>query len=143
MRQIRNDYALPPTQQLTAHLLGNAAAAEIALAERVFVQRMARAELATADVAALGAAAHALLAGGLEVVIPLEGIVDVARERGKLETELAQLDKQLASLRARLGNAGFTDKAPAPVVDAERAKDVEWTARVAQLRAKIRAMGGA
>ena len=142
VRQIRNDYALPPTQQLTAHLLGNAAAAEIALAERVFVQRMARAELATADVAALGAAAHALLAGGLEVVIPLEGIVDVARERGKLETELAQLDKQLASLRARLGNAGFTDKAPAPVVDAERAKDVEWTARVAQLRAKIRAMVG-
>ena len=143
VRQIRNDYALPPTQQLTAHLLGNAAAAEIALAERVFVQRMARAELATADVAALGAAAHALLAGGLEVVIPLEGIVDVARERGKLETELAQLDKQLTSLRGRLGNAGFTDKAPAAVVDAERAKDVEWTARVAQLRAKIRAMGGA
>ena len=141
VRQIRNDYVLPPTQALTAHLDGNAPAAALALAESAFVQRMCRTEL-VAGAAPAGAAAHALLGGGLEVVIPLEGIVDVAKERGKLETELTQLDKQLTGLRGRLANAGFTAKAPAAVVDAERAKEAEWTARTEQLRAKIRAMGG-
>ena len=103
---------------------------------------MCRAEVSTGAVEG-GAAAHALLADGLEVVIPLEGIVDVDKERGKLEGELAGLEKQLGALRGRLGNKGFTDKAPAQVVDAERAKEREWSARSAQLRTKIRAMGGA
>ncbi|MCX5760932.1 MAG: valine--tRNA ligase [Gemmatimonadetes bacterium] len=143
VRQIRNDYVLPPTQPLTAHLAGNAAATAVALAERAFVHRMSRADLVASDVAPAGAAAHALLAGGLEVVIPLEGIVDVAKERGKLETELTQLDKQLTALLARLANTGFTVKAPAAVVDAERAKAGEWGARAGQLRTKIRAIGGA
>ncbi len=143
VRQIRNDYVLPPTQSLTAHLAGNAAAAEIVLAERAFILRMARAELAVSDAAPSGAAAHALLGNGLEVVIPLEGIVDIAKERGKLETELTQLDKQLTALRGRLSNKGFTDKAPAAVVDSERAKLAEWTTRAKQLRAKVHAMGGA
>jgi len=142
VRQIRNDYVLPPTQPLTAHLAGNAAAAALAVAERAFIHRMCRADLAGDGAAPSGAAAHALLADGLEVVIPLEGIVDVAKERGKLETELVGLEKQLGALRGRLGNKGFTDKAPAQVVDAERAKEREWSARSEQLRTKIRAMGG-
>jgi valyl-tRNA synthetase len=104
---------------------------------------MCRAELVSGGDTPSGAAAHALLAGGLEVVIPLEGIVDVAKERGKLEGELAGLEKQLAALRGRLGNAGFTDKAPPQVVEAERAKERDWSARSDQLRSKIRAMGGA
>ncbi|MHB1311513.1 MAG: valine--tRNA ligase [Gemmatimonadaceae bacterium] len=143
VRQIRNDYVLPPTQPLTAHLAGNATAARLAVAERAFIHRMCRADLVDAGVAPSGAAAHALLADGLEVVIPLEGIVDVAKERAKLEGELAGLDKQLGALRGRLGNPGFTDKAPAQVVEAERAKEREWAARADQLRTKIRAMGGA
>jgi valyl-tRNA synthetase len=143
VRQIRNDYVLPPTQPLTAHLAGNAAAVQLAVAERAFIHRMCRADLVADGAAPSGAAAHALLADGLEVVIPLEGIVDVAKERGKLEGELAGLEKQLGALRGRLGNTGFTDKAPAQVVDAERAKEREWSARSEQLRTKIRAMGGA
>ncbi len=142
VRQIRNDYALPPTQSLTAHLAGNDAATAIALAEAAFVQRMCRASL-VGGAAPAGAAAHALLGGGLEVVIPLAGIVDVVKERGKLEGELAQLEKQLAGLRGRLANPGFVSKAPANVVEAERAKEAEWGARTGLLRAKIKAMGGA
>jgi len=140
-RQIRNDYALPPTQQLTAHLAGHDAASAIAVAESAFVQRMCRTELVT-GVAPPGAAAHALLDGGLEVVIPLAGIVDVAKERGKLESEFAQLEKQLTGLRGRLANPGFTGKAPAALIEAERTKEAEWSNRAELLRAKIRAMGG-
>jgi valyl-tRNA synthetase len=96
-----------------------------------------------ADAAPSGAAAHVVLRGGGEVVLPLGGLVDVAKERERVGTELAQLQKQLAALEGRLANAGFVSKAPPPVVEAERAKAAEWRARAEQLAAKIAALGAA
>ena len=78
-----------------------------------------------------------MLPSGLELVLPLAGMVDVAKERARLQTELDGLVKQLDALRGRLSNEKFTAKAPAAVVDAERAKEREWSARADQLRAKV------
>jgi hypothetical protein len=63
------------------------------------------------------------------VVVPLAGLVDLDKERDKLGKELEQLDKQLGALRGRLGNAGFTSRAPAAVVEAERDKERSWAER--------------
>ena len=53
-------------------------------------------------------------------------------------------EKQAAdyALRGRLSNETFTAKAPAAVVDAERAKEREWAARADQLRAKVAELVG-
>jgi valyl-tRNA synthetase len=76
------------------------------------------------------------------VLVSLDGVVDLARERDKLATELAGLTKQLDALRGRLSNEKFTSKAPAAVVEAERAKEREWSERATQLADKIQALGG-
>ena len=88
------------------------------------------------------AAAHSLLTDGSEVVVPLGGVVDLAKECGKLRSELQQLDTQLESLSKRLLNDGFTGRAPAAVVESERKKEVEWTKRREQLAAKVSALCG-
>jgi valyl-tRNA synthetase len=75
--------------------------------------------------------------------VPLAGLVDLDKERDKLGKELEQLDKQLAALRGRLANAGFTSRAPAAVVEAERDKERSWAERREQLAAKIAALGAA
>jgi valyl-tRNA synthetase len=128
---------------IPAVLLGAADLASTLEREQAFVERLGRAELSMADRAPAGAAAHVILRGGGELVLPLEGIVDVSRERERVQTELAQLEKQLIALDARLGNAGFVAKAPVAVVDAERRKAGEWRSRRDQLAAKVRALGGA
>ena len=84
-----------------------------------------------------------VLRGGGELILPLAGIVDVAREVERIKTELAQLEKQLGALEGRLANQGFVAKAPPAILQAERAKAVEWRARRDQFVEKIRALGDA
>ena len=69
-------------------------------------------------------------------------IVDLGKECARLKAEVDALDKQLAALRGRLGNEKFTGKAPPELVEAERAKEREWTARSEQLHAKVRSLCG-
>jgi valyl-tRNA synthetase len=59
--------------------------------------------------------------GVTEVFLPLEGLVDLGAERERLTKELAELDKQIQKGEALLGS-DFAAKAPAAVVDRERAK---------------------
>jgi valyl-tRNA synthetase len=102
---------------------------------------MARCEIAD-GAAPAGAAAHAVLPRGLELVLPLAGVVDLEKESAKLGNELGGLEKQLNALRGRLANEKFTSKAPPEIVDAERAKEREWSARSEQLRAKLQELAG-
>jgi valyl-tRNA synthetase len=143
IRQLRSDYSIPPGQQLTAYVVASdAAQSALVHGESAFIGRLARCTL-SAGAAPSGAAAHAVLANGVELVLPLEGVVDLDKEVAKLRGERENLDKQLAALRARLANEKFTAKAPSELVEAERAKEREWTARRDQLDAKVRSLGGA
>jgi valyl-tRNA synthetase len=111
--------------------------------EAPLVGRLTRSAVAMADTSPGGAVATVLLPGGSELIVPLGGIIDLTKEREKLSRELVELDKQLGALRGRLGNESFTARAPAALVEAERAKEREWTQRRDQLAQKVDAMGGA
>ena len=91
-----------------------------------------------ANAAPAGAAAHVVVAVGLEVVVPLAGMIDLDKEAARVSAELENLAKQIVALDGRLSNEKFTAKAPAAIVDAERAKLVEWKAKRDQLAAKLR-----
>jgi valyl-tRNA synthetase len=140
IRQIRGEYNVPPGQMIPAVLVGAADLAPVLERDGAIVARLARTELVLSDTAPAGAAAHVVLRGGGEVVLPLGGLVDVAREKTRVADELANLQKQLTSLEGRLANAAFTAKAPPALVEAERAKAGEWKARVDQLAAKLEAL---
>ena len=62
------------------------------------------------------------------VFLPLAELVDMDAERARLEKELAAASGELDKLAAKLNNPGFTGKAPANVVEAERARLAELTA---------------
>ncbi len=141
VREIRSDYAVPAGQLVQVAITD--AAGQALSVDSAFVTRMARCELVLASAIPASAAARTLLPGGGEVSVSLEGVVDFAREREKLSSELTGLQTQLDALRGRLGNEKFTAKAPAAIVEAERAKEREWSLRADQLAAKLRSLGGA
>jgi len=142
IRQVRADYAVPPGRMVDATVVAGAGVPPHVYAqEAALVGALTRATVTVADASPAGTAARVLLGGGAEVVVPLAGLVDLEKERGKLAKELEGLDKQLAALRGRLANAGFTSRAPAAVIDAERAKEQSWAERREQLAAKIAALG--
>ena len=76
----------------------------------------------------------------VEIWLPLEGLIDVEKERAKLEKQLETARKDLAKVTAKLGNAGFTDKAPAEVVAKEEAKRAELAATIDNAQARLAAL---
>jgi len=78
--------------------------------------------LSFGDTAAHGVGATAVLRDGTEVFLPLEGLVDLDRERTRLRDEITRLDGQARAGEAKLENEGFVARAPADIVDKEREK---------------------
>ncbi|MBE6600783.1 MAG: valine--tRNA ligase, partial [Ruminococcaceae bacterium] len=56
------------------------------------------------------------------ILLPLSDIIDTEKERARLTGELAKLEESAARISAKLANEGFVAKAPAAVVEGERAK---------------------
>ena len=61
----------------------------------------------------------------VEVHLPLEGLIDFAAERARVEKEMAAADAELQKLRGRLENKGFVERAPKEVVEKDRVRSEE------------------
>jgi valyl-tRNA synthetase len=87
----------------------------------------------------------AVVAGDLEAVVrPLAIQAETAaRDRLRLEKELADTEAQLAATRARLADERFTGKAPPAVVEGARIRAAELTDRAARLGARLAGRDGA
>ncbi|KAF0091547.1 MAG: valyl-tRNA synthetase [Fusobacteria bacterium] len=57
-----------------------------------------------------------------EIFIPLEGLVDIKEEKGRLNKDLVELQSEIDRINNKLGNIGFMAKAPIAVVDKEKEK---------------------
>jgi len=68
-----------------------------------------------------------------EVVMPLEGLVDVEAERVRLGKEIEKIRAELVKSESKLQNPAFVDRAPEVVVAQERARLEVWNAKITQL----------
>ncbi|MEW5919188.1 MAG: class I tRNA ligase family protein, partial [Gemmatimonadota bacterium] len=143
LRQLRGEYSVAPGRTLDAIVVARDGAAAALERERTTIERLARCTLRIGAAESHGPAAHQVLSGGNEVIVPLEGVIDVGKECARLRTELAGLEQQLVALTQRLSNEQFVSRAKAEIVEAERRKEVEWRSRSEQLRAKVNALCGA
>ena len=120
-----------------AALLSEATADITALtrAERVTVQTPAAAD---ADRAA-GNLQRALagISGELQVLLPLEGLVDLDALRARLDKDIAKADKEIKGLAGRLANPNFADKAPPEVVAECKANLAEAEAQAQLARQRL------
>jgi len=64
----------------------------------------------------------AQLAGEVEVLVPLAGVIDLAEEESRLQKEIAKLTKDLDFFERKLANEKFVANAPAAVLEKDRAK---------------------
>ena len=71
--------------------------------------------------------------------LPLEGLVNVGEERARLTKELADLDRQIQKSGSLLAS-DFAHKAPAAVVDKERAKLAALTESRAKVEERLKEM---
>ena len=84
-------------------------------------------------------AASAVCALGTAYV-PLSELIDLGKERARLLKEQDKLQKEIARSRGKLNNAGFVQKAPAAVVEQERANLCDNEALLARVRALLQTL---
>jgi len=142
IRSIRAEYRVSPKTKLRATIVarGNDQAATFE-GERDTIVRLAQLDHLALDGAQQGAGAHAVFGDGSEVVVALEGLVDVTQECRRLSEEFERLDKQLTSLAARLTNESFVSRAPQDVVAKEREKEKAWRDQRDVLAGKLKSLG--
>ena len=142
IRSIRAEYRVPPKVKLKATIVarGNDRAAMFD-GERDTIVRLGQLESLALNGATKGVGAHAVFGDGSEVVVALEGAVDLTRECQRLAEDLNRLERQLESLAARLTNESFVARAPQDVVAREREKEKAWREQRDVLAGKLKSLG--
>lgn len=124
VRNIRGEMNIAPSKPLDVLFRNGTEQDKARLdANLAFLQKLAKLETITwlnvGDDAPMSATA---LVGDMEVLVPMAGLIDKNAELARLQKEIDKATKDLERIEGKLSNESFVARAPAAVVDKERAK---------------------
>ena len=124
IRNIRGEMNIPPGRELPVLLRNGNEQDRSRLEENAqFLKKLAKlGDISWLPPGEEGPVAATALVGELEILVPMAGLIDKDAELLRLRREIEKLEKELARIRGKLGNASFVDKAPEAVVAREREK---------------------
>lgn len=79
---------------------------------------------------------------GLEIILPLEGLINIEEEIARLNKEFDRLNKEVERVQKKLSNEGFVKKAPENVIAEERAKEKDYIEKRAVVEARLNELKG-
>ncbi|MBR9726558.1 valine--tRNA ligase [Shewanella intestini] len=128
VRNIRAELNIAPSKPLNALLRGVSTQDKARIeANQTFFKTLAKLEsmtiLAEDDNAPMSTTQ---IIGDMELLIPMAGLIDVAAEMARIDKQLEKLLNETRRIEGKLSNQGFVAKAPAAVIDKERAKQAEF-----------------
>jgi valyl-tRNA synthetase len=143
IRHIRGEMNVPPGRKADVLLTAPDNTREIIEKNIAYIQNLSNASIKIYAVLdeAPEQAAHAVTKG-VEIFIPLKGLIDVDKEIARQEKELSIVSTDLARVRGKLGNSGFLDKAPADVVEKERVKEEDLSGKQSAIRERLSMLTG-
>ncbi|MEN8625578.1 valine--tRNA ligase [Psychrobacter proteolyticus] len=139
VRNIRGEMKLGNAVRLPV-LLQNVSADEEARLSRIKNQFKALAKVESLEIVKEGdevPLSSSSMVGQLRVLVPMKGLIDPTAELARLGKAHEKLQKQADGIARKLGNEGFVSKAPAEVVDAEKAKLAELEGQLTAMTAQM------
>jgi valyl-tRNA synthetase len=141
VRSVRAEMNVPAGARIGCVLVGaNSESRRRAAAWEAEITRLARLSAIGFEEQAPKAAAQIVL-GEATVALPLEGVIDFAAERSRLEKELDKIGKDMAGIDGRLNNPGFVAKAPPEVLEESRERKAELDQRRAKVMEALTRLG--
>jgi len=143
VRNIRAEMNIKSSDRLSVHVAADSEMQAVFAANDAQIKKLAR-----ADKIVLGntlvvpkASAKAVLTGGAEIAVPLEGLIDFDKERERLLNQIEKLDVELQRLHGQLSNASFVEKAPAEKVSELRDRKAEIKQQIGTLKTNLDSLG--
>ncbi|SNB46205.1 valine--tRNA ligase [Geobacter sp. DSM 9736] len=131
IRNIRGEMEVPPSKEISV-LLSCSSSSSLAMlrGNEAYIKSLGRvSELVIGADLEKPADAALQVAGDVEIVVPLRGLVDVEEEEKRLLKEIGKIEKDLEFLAKKLENPSFVERAPADVVAKEREKVAEFSGK--------------
>src|SRR5690554_1827384 len=139
IRNIRNEMKVNPGRKIKA-ILNTPAEQELVLKEGLdYVKDLARIkeiELLKGLSEKPGKSSTAIV-NGVEVILPLEGMVDIEKEIERLKMEVKELVNEIERASSKLNNKGFVNKAPVELVERERQKLKKFKEKKSKLEKRV------
>lgn len=142
VRNIRASWKIAPKQELNVLVrAASAADAKKLTADQADLQHQARiGSLQVVTEAQRPAESALVTVPRFDVFVELKGLVDFEAERKKVRDSIAQTEGFIASLSGRLSNDAFVAKAPAKVIEGERARLAELQAQKTRLEETLKSL---
>lgn len=140
IRNIRAEMNVAPSKKVHVYVVSeNEGVRYIFEHSKVFFKTLAHASEVTvqADKAGIGEDAVSVVVQDATIYMPLAELVDFAKEIERLEKEKTKLEKEVDRVVKKLANQGFVAKAPAHVIEEERAKEEKYKAMLAQVEERL------
>ncbi len=141
LRTAKNELGIAPGAKLDAYLPSPSDATR-GIIERnpAAIERLARLNGIRFEEAPAGAAMQ-VGAGDANIIVPLEGVIDIAAEKARLSKALEVSTKEAKSLEGRLSNPAFVEKAKPEAVEKARADHAMHAAEAERLAAALARLG--
>jgi len=141
VRSVRTEMNVPAGAKIELVLV-DASAASHARLERNLDSISTLARLSSVSFAETVPTASAqFVLGEAVVALPLGGVIDVTKERARLQKELQRAESEIAKVDAKLGNADFISRAPEDVIDEQKERRAESEALATRLREAVGRLG--
>ena len=139
IRNMRAEVNVAPGKKVPAILLVADELQQVVAANQSYIKLMASVD----ELSILPAGgdkpenAMAAVTKGIEVYLPLKGLIDVEKETQRLNKELDGMTKEIGRIEGKLNNAGFLAKAPAEVVEKEKTKAQEIAVKMQAIQERL------
>ncbi|HXS01393.1 MAG TPA: valine--tRNA ligase [Pyrinomonadaceae bacterium] len=140
VRNIRSEMNIKPGERIPVVVASSSEnLRRVFSSARDQISRLVRASEVTVNerLDAPKASARAVLSGGAELAVPLEGLIDFEQERRRLQREQEKLQAEATKLEAQLGNPNFVERAPVERVNEVRERIAAIAQQSSQLQQTV------
>ena len=139
IRNVRAEVEAAPSRKLTAVMVAEGKALENIKSCERYIKELANITEITfvSNKAEAPSDAMSAIITGVEILIPMADLIDYSVEAERLKKEVKRLEGEVKRASSKLSNEGFVAKAPAALIDAEKAKLADYEQQLVKVKSNL------
>ena len=141
VRNIRASLNVSPGKEASLTIRGNEQKCNMLRSNENYLQRLAKLDdIQTGEKAEKPAQSATAVVQGMELFVPLAGLIDLSKEIDRLERQIQDMNGRLSAVSRKLENKKFVERAPENVISHERDKMQKYESDLSKLQQNLEAL---